>query len=73
MNNDKILNLQLFYKGKLLDNARERRDIKNTFMIGSDKYLQWQILDNRFPKKHLFVKRTTKDKFKLLLTKGMKL
>ncbi|MDD2227989.1 MAG: hypothetical protein PHY48_01095 [Candidatus Cloacimonetes bacterium] len=51
----KLLNMKLNYKGKLLDFVREGRDIKKKFFIGSNKYLFWQILDPKFPDKHLFI------------------
>ncbi len=50
-----VLNLKLHYKGKLLDVARYGRDFTKKLYIGSSKYLFWQILDSRFPLKHLFL------------------
>jgi len=52
---NKILNLTLSYKGKHLDTVKHNRDFKNKFVIGSDKNLFWQILDENFPKKHTFL------------------
>lgn len=52
----KILSLRLNYKGKFLDYAKEGKEIRKQFFIGSNKHLQWQILDPAFPDKHLFVK-----------------
>lgn len=72
MNEDKILSLRFYYKGKNLDIAKEERDIKDKFVVGSDKHNQWQILDNTFPKKHLLIKKAA-DGFKLILHKGMQL
>ncbi|MCB5230781.1 MAG: hypothetical protein WCX83_03065 [Candidatus Cloacimonas sp.] len=72
MSKSKILSLKLFYKGKNLDIARENRDIKNKFVIGSDKHMYWQILDKNFPKKHLLVKKV-KDDFKMFINKNMQL
>ncbi|MBW6515982.1 MAG: hypothetical protein K0B81_05105 [Candidatus Cloacimonetes bacterium] len=72
MTQDTILSLRFYYKGKNLDTAKEIRDIKDKFVIGSDKYIQWQILDKTFPKKHLLIKKA-KDGFKLFLLKGMQL
>lgn len=51
----KLLNMKLNYKGKVLDFVREGREVKKKFFIGSNKYLFWQILDQNFPDKHLFV------------------
>lgn len=50
-----VLNLKLHYKGKLLDVARYGRDFTNKLYIGSSKYLFWQILDSKFPLRHLFL------------------
>ena len=72
MTQDTILSLRFYYKGKNIDTAKEIRDIKNTFIIGSDKNIQWQILDTTFPKKHLLLKKV-KNGFKLFLLKGMQL
>mgnify|MGYP000850975215 FL=1 len=51
----KILSLRLNYKGKFLDYAKEGKEIKKSFTIGSNKFLQWQILAPSFPDKHTFV------------------
>ncbi len=51
------LNLKLIYKGKHLDTAKDRRDFTNKLYIGSDKFLFWQILDEKFPKKFLFLQK----------------
>ncbi len=51
----KLLNLKLNYKGKPLDFAKQGKEITKKFFIGSNKYLQWQILDPTFPDKHLFI------------------
>lgn len=53
----KILSLRLNYKGKFLDYAKEGKEIKKRFMIGSNKHLQWQILESNFPDRHLFIKK----------------
>jgi len=53
----KILSLRLNYKGQFLDYAKEGKEIRKQFFIGSNKNLQWQILDPAFPDKHLFVKQ----------------
>ena len=53
----KILSLRLNYKGKFLDYAKEGKEIKRKFVIGSNKHLQWQILDPTFPDKHTFIKQ----------------
>lgn len=51
----KLLNLNLTYKGKPLDFARQGKEITRKFIIGSNKFLQWQILDPSFPDKHVFI------------------
>jgi hypothetical protein len=53
----KILSLRLNYKGKFLDYAKEGKEIKKSFTIGSNKFLQWQILDPSFPDKHMFIQQ----------------
>ncbi|MCB5265867.1 MAG: hypothetical protein PHT37_03160 [Candidatus Cloacimonetes bacterium] len=53
----KILSLRLNYKGKFLDYAKEGKEIKKKFVIGSNKFLQWQILDPAFPDKHTLIKK----------------
>jgi hypothetical protein len=52
----KVLSLRLNYKGKFLDYAKEGKEIKKNFFIGSNKFLQWQILEPSFPDKHMFIK-----------------
>ncbi|MDD4310520.1 MAG: hypothetical protein PHO32_09085 [Candidatus Cloacimonetes bacterium] len=65
----KLLNLYLHYKGIDLDNVRFGRDFTKKWTIGSSKYQFWQILDNKFPEKHLLV--TGKgDKFVMQLPPG---
>lgn len=66
------LNLKLHYKGKLLDRAKYGRDFINKLYIGSSKYLFWQILDPRFPDKHLFLKKKD-SRFYFSLLPDMKL
>lgn len=53
----KILSLRLNYKGKFLDYAKEGKEIKKQFFIGSNKFLHWQILDPSYPDKVLFIKK----------------
>lgn len=53
----KILSLRLNYKDKFLDYAKEGKEIKKAFIIGSNKFMQWQILDPKFPDKHVLVKK----------------
>lgn len=52
---EKILNLKLKYKNRLLDIARFKRDFNSNFYIGKDKNLFWQILDDSFPLKYKLV------------------
>lgn len=68
----KLLNLKLSYKGKLLDFVKEGGDIKKKFYIGSDKYLFWQILDPKFPDKHLLINEKG-NQYYLMLPPGAKL
>lgn len=53
----KILSLRLNYKDKFLDYAKEGKEIKRNFTIGSNKFMQWQILDPKFPDKHVIVQK----------------
>ena len=71
---EKILTLTLKYKGKDLQKypSRFQYDFGNKVIIGSDKNLQWQILDETFPKRHNFVIKKG-NSFIMNLTKGMKL
>ncbi len=54
---EKLLNLKLYYKGKLLDVAKYGRDFTNKLYIGSSRFLFWQILDTSFPLKHLLLEK----------------
>lgn len=67
----KMLNLYLHYKGKNLDNVRQGRDLPKKFFIGKNKYLFWQILDDNFPDRHLFVAQKGSD-FVMKLSPGAK-
>ena len=63
---DKVLNLKLKYKDKVLDIARHKRDFANKFYIGNDRDLFWQILDKAFPKRYnLISKKGSSFKMKL--------
>ena len=64
-----LLNMKLYYKGKVLDIAKYGRDFTKKLFIGSNKYLFWQILDPSFPDKHLFL-TSTGDSFFLNLVPG---
>jgi len=68
----KILNLYLDYKSKPLDYVKYGKDFTKRFFIGSSKYLFFQILDDTFPEKHLFVTQRG-DQFFMQLTPGAKL
>jgi len=68
----KLLNLTLHYKGKVLDRVRYGKDFKSKFFIGSSKYLFWQILDESFPDKHLFLTKKG-DQLYLQLPPGAKI
>ena len=67
----KLLNLNLNYKGKPLDRAIQGRDFTKKFVIGSNKYLLWQILDPAFPEKHLLITEKG-DQFFMQLPPGAK-
>ncbi len=58
-----LLNLHLFYRGKHLDTIREKTDFNKSWMIGTDKHLFWQILDdpNNIPRKHKFLDKRGND------------
>ncbi|MDP8268172.1 MAG: hypothetical protein P9L97_05535 [Candidatus Tenebribacter davisii] len=68
---DKILNLKLKYKDKLLDIARHKRDFSNKFYIGNDRDLFWQILDKAFPRRYNLVTKSGSS-FKMHLRDDMK-
>jgi len=68
----KLLNLTLHYQGKVLDRVRYGKDFKSKFFIGSNKYLFWQILDESFPDKHLFIAKKG-DQLYLQLPPGAKI
>jgi hypothetical protein len=64
---EKVLNLRLKYKNKFLDTAIYKRDFTNSFLIGSDKKIFWQILDKAFPEKHKLISKKDNDFFMHLL------
>lgn len=68
----KILSLRLNYKDKFLDYAKQGREIRKTFVIGSNKHLQWQILEPSFPDKHTLIKKKGSE-YVMQLTPGAKL
>ena len=68
----KILTLNLFYKDKLLDTAKQERDFKKKFKIGKNKNFLWQILDKKFPEKFTILKKEG-NKYILNLMRGMNL
>jgi hypothetical protein len=67
---EKILNLKLKYKDKILDIARQKRDFTGSFIIGSSKYIFWQILDKAFPDKYSLINKSGSS-YKLKLREGM--
>ncbi len=67
---EKVLNLTLIYKNKILDKARYNRDFTKTFQIGSDRHLFWQILDKAFPVRHKLLTKIG-SKYKIHLTSNM--
>ena len=68
---DKVLNLKLKYKDKVLDIVRQNRDFTKKFYIGNDKDLFWQILDKAFPKRFNLISKIGSS-FKLNLRDDMK-
>lgn len=66
----KVLNLKLFYKGKLVNFATQGKEIKSRFVIGSSKYMFWQILDSTFPDKYELIKKSG-DEYVLKLNSKM--
>ena len=68
---DKLLNLKLKYKDKVLDIVRQNRDFTKKFYIGNDKDLFWQILDKAFPKRFNLISKTGSS-FKINLRDDMK-
>lgn len=68
----KILNLYLDYKKKPLDYVKYGKDFTKKFFIGSSKYLFFQILEDSFPDKHLFVSQRG-DQFFMQLPPGSQL
>jgi hypothetical protein len=67
---EKILNLKLKYKDKILDIARQKRDFTKSFIIGSNKFIFWQILDKAFPDKYTLISKSGSS-YKLKLREGM--
>ena len=68
---DKVLNLKLKYKDKVLDIVRQNRDFTKKFYIGNDKDLFWQILDKAFPKRFNLISKMGSS-FKINLRDDMK-
>ena len=69
---DKILWLELIYKGKVHSYVSSGKDFKNSYFIGSDEYLFWQILDRSFPKKFKLIEKKG-SAYVMNLRKGMEL
>ena len=67
---EKILNLKLKYKDKILDIARQKRDFSKSFIIGSNKFIFWQILDKAFPDKYSLISKSGSS-YRLKLREGM--
>ncbi|MBT3756390.1 MAG: hypothetical protein HOG24_08940, partial [Candidatus Cloacimonetes bacterium] len=68
---NKVLNLKLKYKDKVLDIARHNRDFTKKFYIGNDRDLFWQILDKAFPKRYNLISKSGSS-FKMNLRDNMK-
>ncbi len=68
----KVLSIKLKYKDKYINYATSNKDFHNKFVIGSSKYLFWQILDNSFPEKFILLKKKGEN-FILQLHKTMEL
>ncbi len=72
---EKIIKMKLNYKGKLLDITKKgvgKGDIKKKWFIGSNKHIFWQILDPKFPDKHLFLEEKGGDYY-INITTGSEL
>jgi hypothetical protein len=72
---EKIIKMKLNYKGKLLDITKKgegKGDIKKKWFIGSNKHIFWQILDPKFPDKHLFLEEKSGEYF-INITTGSEL
>lgn len=72
---ERIIKMKLNYKGKLLDITKKgtgKGDIQKKWFIGSDKHIFWQILDSKFPKKHLFLEEKNNDYY-INITPGSEL
>ena len=67
------LNLELSYKGKVLDYIKHGQGVfKNKWFVGSNKYLLWQVLDPAFPDKHQLIAQKGNE-FYMKLVPGAKL
>ncbi len=72
---EKIIKMKLNYKGRLLDITKKgqgKGDIQKKWFIGSNKHLFWQILDPKFPQKHLFLEEKN-NQYILNITPGSEL
>ncbi|MDD3051424.1 MAG: hypothetical protein PHR06_09780 [Candidatus Cloacimonetes bacterium] len=66
----KQLNLRLFYKDNHIDTAVANRDFSSKLFMGKGKDTFWQIADQKFPEKYLFLSKKGSD-YVVNLQKGM--
>lgn len=73
--NEKVLRMRLYFRGKQVNYAasigNKESLISNRMFLGSGANMFWQIIDPKFPKKHLFVTKQN-NSFNVMLTKDMK-
>jgi hypothetical protein len=73
--NEKVLRLRLYFRGKQINYAasigNKESLIENKMYLGSADDIFWQIVDPKFPKKHLFVVKEN-NLFNVILTNNMK-
>ncbi|MBN2828912.1 MAG: hypothetical protein JXR56_01175 [Candidatus Cloacimonetes bacterium] len=73
--NEKVLRLRLYFKGKQINYAasigNKESLIENKMYLGSADDIFWQIVDPKFPKKHLFVVKQN-NLFNVMLTNNMR-
>ncbi len=73
---EKVLRMRLYFRGKQINYAasigNKESLIANKMYLGKDSKMFWQIIDPKFPDKHLFVVKQS-NTFNVMLTKDMKL
>ncbi len=73
---EKVLRMRLYFRGKQINYAasigNKESLIANKMYLGNNSGMFWQIIDPKFPDKHLFVVKQN-NTFNIMLTKNMKL